>query len=423
MARPPDPNRPVFDPEAVIEGRAPGRTRVGLIVAIVLAAGCALVVLAINLGISVASGRSAVPFFIALPLALLPVPILVGGILLVDRLEPEPKGDMAFTFLWGAGTAALLALIINTAGLVYITQPALGATMGQYVSAAVGAPVVEETLKGLVLVWLVTRRRLELDGPTDGITYAALVGLGFAMMENVGYYINALVQPQFGGIRLLEYTFVARGVLSPLLHPIFTSMTGIGAAYAASRNRSWWALAAGWAAAMVLHGTWNALDGAGRAGTVAGYALMSCVLAGLIVVLIRDRRRIVGLIRHYLHGYQATGLVTDEDIVMLSSLQRRFEARRWARAAGGRAAARAMSDYQLAATELALLHPKAARGVIVPEHFRQRQHDLLGLMRVAREAFLRNRPQPPSAPWASGPSGFAHAPVSRAPLPPHPLTR
>jgi protease PrsW len=423
MARLPDSNRTVFDPEAVIEGRAPGRTRVGLIVAIVLTAGCALIVLAINLGVSVAGGRSVVPFFIALPLALLPVPILVGLILLVDRLEPEPKGDMAFTFLWGAGVAALLALIINTAGLVYITQPALGATMGQYVSASLGAPVVEETLKGLVLVWLVTRRRLELDGPTDGITYATLVGLGFAMMENIGYYINALVQPEFGGIRLLGYTFVARGVLSPLLHPIFTSMTGIGAAYAASRNRSWWALGAGWVAAMVLHGTWNALDGSGQAGTVAGYALMGCVLAGLITVLIRDRRRIVGLITHYMHGYQATGLVTDEDIAMLSSLRRRFEARRWAGAAGGRAAASAMSDYQLAATELALLHPKAERGVISPEYFRQRQHDLLGLMRVAREAFLRNRPEPPSVPWARGPSGFAHAPVSRAPLPPHPLAR
>jgi protease PrsW len=423
MARLPDSSRPVFDPEAVIEGRAPGRTRVGLIVAMVLAAGCALMVLAINLGVSVAGGRSVVPFFLALPLALLPVPILVGGILFVDRLEPEPKGDMAFTFLWGAGVAALLALIINTAGLVYITQPALGATMGQYVSASLGAPVVEETLKGLVLVWLVTRRRLELDGPTDGITYATLVGLGFAMMENVGYYINALVQPEFGGIRLLGYTFVARGVLSPLLHPIFTSMTGIGAAYAASRNRSWWALAAGWVAAMVLHGTWNALDGAGQAGTVAGYSLMGCVLAGLIVVLIRDRRRIVGLIRHYMHGYQATGLVTDEDIAMLSSLRRRFEARRWAGAAGGRAAARAMSDYQLAVTELALLHPKAERGVISPEYFRQRQHDLLGLMRVAREAFLRNRPEPPDVPWATRPSGFAHAQVSRAPLPPHPLAR
>ena len=62
-------------------------------------------------------------------------------------------------------------------------------------SATFGAPFVEETLKGAVLVGLLWRRRQEFDGPTDGIIYAAMVGLGFAMIENVGYYINALVTP------------------------------------------------------------------------------------------------------------------------------------------------------------------------------------------------------------------------------------
>jgi PrsW family intramembrane metalloprotease len=69
------------------------------------------------------------------------------------------------------------------------------------------------------------------------VIYAAMVGLGFAMVENVGYYINAIATPERGGIALLGYTFVLRGVLSPLLHPIFTSMTGLGVAYAASRPR------------------------------------------------------------------------------------------------------------------------------------------------------------------------------------------
>ena len=92
-------------------------------------------------------------------------------------------------------------------------------------------------MKGLVLFGLLWRRRDEIDGPTDGVIYAAMVGLGFAMVENVGYYINAIVTPERGGIALLGYTFVLRGVLSPLLHPIFTSMTGLGVAYAASRPR------------------------------------------------------------------------------------------------------------------------------------------------------------------------------------------
>ena len=177
-------------------------------------------------------------------------------------------------------------------------MPALGASTGEYVAATFGAPVVEETLKGLVLIGLLWRRRAELDGPTDGVIYAAMVGLGFAMIENVGYYINALVSPERGGIALLGYTFVLRGLLSPLLHPIFTSMTGLGVAYAASRRRGGkWAVALGLLAAMILHGTWNGLSLFGTAGLVAGYLIMSCVLIALILVLVADRRRVVRLIQ------------------------------------------------------------------------------------------------------------------------------
>ena len=333
----PTPPVPVFDPRAVIEGRVPGRPRVGFIAGIVITAACAIVALSIDAGESFAAGQGVVPFVIALPLALLPVPLLVALVLWVDRLEPEPRGPLIFAFAWGAGIAALAALIINTAGLEYVTQPALGASTGEYVSATFGAPVVEETLKGLVLVGLLWRRRDELDGPTDGVIYAAMVGLGFAMIENVGYYINALVTPQRGGIELLGYTFVLRGLFSPLLHPLFTSMTGLGVAYAASRRHGGGrAVVAGWLAAMLLHGIWNGLSVYGTAGELIGYAIMSCVLAGVIAVLVADRHRIVGLIRHDLPAYAATGLVTSDDIAMLSSLRARRQARNWARGRGGR---------------------------------------------------------------------------------------
>jgi RsiW-degrading membrane proteinase PrsW (M82 family) len=406
---------PVFDPRAVIEGRTPGRTSIGFIAGTVITAACAIIALGADAAQGVAAGDGVVPFLIALPLALLPVPLLIAVVLFLDRLEPEPRATLAFAFGWGAGIAALLALIINTAGLVYVTQPALGAGAGEYVSATFGAPVVEETLKGLVLVGLLWRRRAELDGPTDGVIYAAMVGLGFAMVENVGYYINALITPDRGGIALLGATFVLRGVVSPLLHPIFTSMTGLGVAYAASRRHvGWWAVVIGWLAAVFLHGLWNGLSALGAAGLIAGYLIMSCVLAGIVVVLVADRRRVVGLIRHYLPAYEATGLVTPADIAMLASLRERRRARYWARSSGGMAAAAAMSDYQLAATELALLHAKAERGVVSPAGFRQRQHDLLALMHVARLAFARRHAgtgrhaDPPRAPWgAAHGSGFA----------------
>jgi RsiW-degrading membrane proteinase PrsW (M82 family) len=409
---------PVFDPRAVIEGRPPGRAPVGVIFGIIAGALCVLLAFGIELLQSVAAGHSVVPFFIALPLALVPVPLLVAVVLFVDRLEPEPRINLVFAFVWGAGIAAVAAALINTAGLVYITQPDLGASAGQYVSATAGAPVVEETLKGLFLVWLVRRRRQELDGPTDGIVYAAMVGLGFAMTENIGYYINALVNPVQGGAQLLGYTFVLRGVLSPFLHPIFTSMTGIGAAYAASHRHRGWALPLGWLTAMLLHAMWNGLSIFGLAGTVVAYVILLALLVVEWRIIVADRRRIIGLIVGCLPAYEPTGLVTPEDIRMLSSLKERRRARNWALATGGLAAARAMSDYQLAATELALLHQKARRGVIDHRQFTENQRALLGLMQQARAAFLRRQPEPPSAPWAgAGPSGFTRPAAFAAPLP------
>jgi protease PrsW len=399
---------PGFDPRAVIEGRPAGRPRAGVILAIVAAIACAIVVLGADALQSVNSaGHSVAPFLIALPLALLPVPLLVGCVLLVDRLEPEPRINLVLAFAW-------VAAVINTAGLVFITQPALGNTTGEYVSATFGAPVVEESLKGLILIILLWRRRQELDGPTDGIIYAAMVGLGFAMMENIGYYIGALVRPQVGGAELLGVTFVLRGVLSPLAHPIFTSMTGLGVAYAATHKNGRWAVPVGLAAAMLLHGLWNGLSGRGIDGLALAYAILACVLAGLVAVIIADRRRIVRLIWRFLPAYEATGLVTEADLRMLSTLRERYAARRWARMTGGRPAGRAMEDYQLAATELALVHLRMQRGIISAAQFDERRRDLLRLMAMARSAFFHRQPEPPQPPWAGpGSSGFGSSGFGR----------
>src|SRR6516165_7962128 len=281
------------DPLAVIDEHPHGR---GLIIFLAAGLGCALIVLGIDLVESIDSARhSVMPFLVALPLALLPVPLLVALVLMLDRLEPEPPANLAFCFAWGAGIAGIL----NTAGLLYVTQPALGKGNGQFVSAAIGAPVVEETLKGLVLVWLLWRRRQELDGPTDGIIYGAMVGLGFAMMENIGYYISALARPEVGGVPLLEATFVFRGLLAPLAHPMFTAMTGIGVAYAATHRRGGWAVALGLFGAMFLHGLWNGLTSLGLDGIVLAYGLLACVLVVLITVIITDRRRMVRDIRRF----------------------------------------------------------------------------------------------------------------------------
>ena len=82
---------------SVISGGPPGRPRAGLIAGVAAGLGCALIVLGIDMVGSVDSARhSVVPFLVALPLALLPVPLLIALVLLVDQLEPEPPGNLVF---------------------------------------------------------------------------------------------------------------------------------------------------------------------------------------------------------------------------------------------------------------------------------------------------------------------------------------
>ena len=400
------------DPKAVLEGRIPGRPPVALIVGMTVSGLCAVVAL----GITALYGGPG--FWVGALLAIVPIPVLIALALALDRLEPEPPRTLAFAFMWGAGVAVLGALVLNTAGVLYVTVPIFGESEGHFVSATFGAPVIEETLKGAVLFGMLWFRRHEIDGVADGLVYAAMVGLGFAMMENITYYMRAYEE---GGTQQLGAVFILRGLVAPLSHPLFTSMTGLGVAYAATHRRGQIvAPLAGLFGAMVLHGLWNGSATLGLAGLGVVYVLDFCILVVLIVVVFVERRSTVRRIETYLPTYAATGLVTPQDIQMLRSLPARRAARRWARLVGGAPAARAMSDYQLAATELALLHQRVDRGVADERWFVARRDALLELMAVARQAFLRARPRPGAGraggpPWAGqGPSGF------RPPSPPGP---
>ncbi|MFB9876919.1 PrsW family intramembrane metalloprotease [Planobispora siamensis] len=359
------------------------RPSVALIAGLVVTGLCGLV----SFSFDVLNGDP-VFFFIALALALAPVPVLLAAVLALDRMEPEPRSNLIFAFGWGAGVAVLVAGVINSLNLLYIGQAAaIDYADARNLTATFGAPVVEETMKGLVLLGLLRFRRAELDGPTDGVIYASMVGLGFAMSENVSYYVAALDEM---GAQGLAVTVVLRGILSPFAHPLFTSMIGVAVAYAAQRHGPGrvGVIAAGWIGAMLLHGIWNGLASyVGFPGLAAAYLLLMIVLFVLIGVIVRDRKRIVGLIQGYLPAYQATGLVSPYDVSMLSSLPGRRQARQWARTHGGRGGLRAMSDYQLAATELGLLHERAARRVIDERTFNDEQHALLTCMAEARRNF------------------------------------
>jgi hypothetical protein len=96
---------------------------------------------------------------------------------------------------------------------------------------------------------------------------------------------------------------------------------------------------------------------------------------------------------------------------MLASLRLRRLGRQWAKLNVGPAGVRAMIQYQLAATELAMACNRNSQGRLTPERFARHRDDSLSLMRAAVDAIrVHEHLYPP--PWVGeAPSAFV-PPVS-----------
>jgi RsiW-degrading membrane proteinase PrsW (M82 family) len=326
---------------------------------------------------------------------------VLAVILYLDRLEPEPRALLAAMFGAGAGVAAVTAVAGRALHTGVVTIPELGPHAGRAVavtlSAAVGGALVAETLKGFVLVALLPSRRAEIDGAHDGVVYASMVGLGFALIANVYAYAQA---EHTGGLGALADAFTRRGLLGPLWEPLFTSMIGLGVAYAAARRGSagYWAIAVGWAAAVALDALWNAVVSAGAVEEAVTYLVLLVALAVVIALVVADRQRIVAMIRRFLPDFTDQGAVTVSDITMLASLRLRRLGRQWARLNFGIAEMRAMAEYQLAATELAMACNRISLGRTTEEVFLRHRDDSLTMMRAAAEVVRSRNPLAPP-PW------------------------
>jgi protease PrsW len=391
--------------------RPPGRIPVGPLAG--FAAFCLLALIA--LAISVHGGPEST--LSGLALAILPVPLVMAGVLYLDRLEPEPPVLLAATFSAGAGAAAVLGLFGHLLGNTIITTPELGPEAGQLTTtvgnALVGA-LIAESVKGAILLGLLRYQRAELDGVGDGVVYAAMIGLGFALVSNLFAYVQA----ERSGLSALVSAFFERGLLTPLWDPLFTAMIGVGVGYAAihSKRSGWWAIAAGWVMAVALHTLWDDSLHRGAGWETLVYLTLLVFLGLLILIMRLDRRRIVALVGTVLTQYQRPETMTEDDLRMLGDLHERRLARQWARLHCGLSGSRTMADYQLAATELALSSHRAQQGTMVAEVFETSREARLTAMELAAAGLRSQRPPPPHPSWA--PYGRSALAVTAPPLPP-----
>lgn len=144
----------------------------------------------------------------------------------LDRYEKEPLHLLLVTFVWGALPALLIALLAEIAVGETATE-----LLGPGSDTSIVAPVVEELLKALVLIGIFIFARREFNGVLDGIIYGALVGFGFAMSENVLYFLKYSDQ--------LVSVWLLRSVLFGFNHAFFTSIVGIALGLVRFERRRW----------------------------------------------------------------------------------------------------------------------------------------------------------------------------------------
>lgn len=174
------------------------------------------------------------------------------------RLKPTVLSWLA-AFGWGTGGALIFAGYSNTVIDSAVAASNLSDDAVDVVTSVVTGPLVEETGKGIGVLALVLAARKVLDRPAQGGVLGALVGLGFAWGEDVGYYVSALEDGMSG----LWESFLARALLGAYGHAIFTGVFGYALAWAVLRAQNvlvgLLAAAGGFIAALALHAQANGI--------------------------------------------------------------------------------------------------------------------------------------------------------------------
>ena len=174
------------------------------------------------------------------------------------RMKPSVLAWLA-AFGWGTGGALIFAGFGNGFVDFAVEESGLGDSAVDFATSVLTGPVVEETGKGLGVLALILAARKVLERPAQGGVLGALVGMGFAWGEDVGYYVSALEDGMSG----LWESFLVRAILGAYAHAIFTGVFGYALAWAVLRaNSAMRAVligALGFVGALALHAQANGL--------------------------------------------------------------------------------------------------------------------------------------------------------------------
>ncbi|MEA2596578.1 MAG: protease PrsW [Thermomicrobiales bacterium] len=314
---------------------------------------------------------------VALPLSVIAavVPALFYSwlVLRLDKYEAEPRRAIIGAFAWGAVGAILFSVIAELIfGSLLVGE--VGEEGASFLTVAVGAPIIEEFFKGIALLVLLWFFRREFDNVLDGLVYGALIGLGFAMTENILYFGQAYLDD---GARGLGELFVVRAIINGFGHALYTGTTG--AALGWSRTRYHRGLGRflvpilGFGLAVLQHFCWNAglFVIAGLLGndvSIWSVVLIEAPLFTLPVLIVlyliarTSSRRELQILRDQLAPEVQRGVLTPDEYRTLTAGPLRREATRTAKRRGGRPLLKQQQRFFQTAAELAFRKYHLSRG-------------------------------------------------------------
>lgn len=359
----PDPQNPMAQAPTIIITRPPRVSAIKVILAIL----AALIALFLGLLVLIVIGIETGPVALLLGFvtATIPVPLYIILVLWIDRYEAEPPWMLATAFFWGALVATFFAFLLNTTsqGIVgSLSNP----NAGQAFAAVISAPIVEESGKAFILLVFFFWKKDEFDGVVDGIVYASLSALGFAMTENILYYGKAAAA---GGGGALTLILIIRGFFAPFSHPLFTSMTGIGLGLSRQSNNLAIKLLTpviGFMMAVFMHSIWNgsAVFGGGIVFVLTYIVVMVPAFLIMLIVIGFALRREGQVVRQYLVVDLDRGFLTREEYNQLGSILGRMGSSVRSLSQSGVKGWRARMRFNQLASELAFHRSRVSRGVL-----------------------------------------------------------
>jgi protease PrsW len=201
-----------------------------------------------------------------------------------DRYEKTTRTLALTAFFWGIMPAIVLALVGYD--LARVPFNIFHLTTNDLIESTVFAPLTEEPAKAVILFVIFWAIRRDYEGPIEGIIYGAMAGYGFALTENVMYFIIAWMNRGWGA---WTATVVVRSFFFGMNHAFFTSITGMGLGLARV-NAPFWARAifplVGLATAMTFHSVHNlGMELAGDTPTTFAISTI-CDWGGAIIVVV-----------------------------------------------------------------------------------------------------------------------------------------